>query len=188
MKSDLNAIIERYAVAHSAEAATNASLEELLSTANCTSRFSFPGHITASAILINPVDGRTLLIRSPKFGRLLFPGGHCEPRELPHDTALRELDEECGLRSVEFFGDQVSPIPLHVDIHKVPARPQKDEPEHWHFDFAYRFRWTGRLSEHVRPDSNEVEDVVWLTVPALGVHFPEVARKLSHELNKGVRL
>ncbi len=45
-------------------------------------------------------DGRLLLVRraiEPWRGRWDIPGGFCDPREHPADTAVREVREEVGL-------------------------------------------------------------------------------------------
>ncbi len=43
-------------------------------------------------------EDRVLLLLHPKLGRWLPPGGHVEPNELPDDAAVREVEEETGLR------------------------------------------------------------------------------------------
>jgi ADP-ribose pyrophosphatase YjhB (NUDIX family) len=54
----------------------------------------------SSAILIR--DGRILLIHRknpPSFDMYAFPGGRAEPGETPDQTALREFEEETGIRA-----------------------------------------------------------------------------------------
>ena len=54
----------------------------------------------SSAILIR--DGRILLIRRrnpPSFDMYAFPGGRAESGETPDQTALREFEEETGIRA-----------------------------------------------------------------------------------------
>lgn len=54
----------------------------------------------SSAILIR--DGRILLIRRrnpPSFDMYAFPGGRAEPGETPAETALREFEEETGIKA-----------------------------------------------------------------------------------------
>lgn len=54
----------------------------------------------SSAILVR--DGRILLIRRrnpPSFDMYAFPGGRAEPGETPDQTALREFEEETGIRA-----------------------------------------------------------------------------------------
>lgn len=54
----------------------------------------------SSAILIR--DGKILLIRrrnAPSFDMFAFPGGRAEAGETPDQTALREFEEETGIRA-----------------------------------------------------------------------------------------
>lgn len=54
----------------------------------------------SSAILVR--DGKILLIRRrnpPSFDMYAFPGGRAEPGETPDQTALREFEEETGIRA-----------------------------------------------------------------------------------------
>ncbi|MEJ8642580.1 NUDIX hydrolase [Streptomyces sp. MS1.HAVA.3] len=87
------------------------------------------GHVTASALVIDPAAGRVLLTLHKKLGMWLQMGGHCEPGD---DTlvaaALREAREESGIAS----GLSVLPGgPVRLDRHPIPA------PCHWHLDVQY---------------------------------------------------
>lgn len=55
---------------------------------------------TADAVLLT-IDGRVLLIKrrwDPCAGRWAFPGGHVDAGETSRDAAVRELEEETGIR------------------------------------------------------------------------------------------
>ncbi|MFC9488397.1 NUDIX hydrolase [Streptomyces hydrogenans] len=99
------------------------------------SRRSFPMHVTVGALLVR--DGaEILLIEHLAYGLTLQPGGHLEPTDTSLvEAAVRELTEETGMdpRQVSV----VSPTPVYVEYGKVPARPEKDEPEHYHLDIGY---------------------------------------------------
>ncbi len=87
------------------------------------------GHITASALVIDPARGRVLLTLHKKLGMWLQMGGHCEPGdETLVSAALREAREESGIAS----GLSVLPGgPVRLDRHPIPA------PCHWHLDVQY---------------------------------------------------
>lgn len=98
---------------------------------NCFSRTQLAGHITASA-LVTPADfSRVLLTHHGKLKRWLQLGGHCDGNPNVIETALREAEEESGLKNLQL----ASPSIFDLDIHEIPAR--KDEPTHFHYDVRF---------------------------------------------------
>ncbi len=94
-----------------------------------------PGHFTASAFVISPEGDALLLVKHPKLGRWLQPGGHVESVDADlYAAALREALEETGLATLTPVSHDV----FDVDVHVIPAR--KDEPAHRHFDVRFLFR------------------------------------------------
>lgn len=120
------------------------------------SRKEFRGHVTAGVALVRP-DGRVLTIEHRALRKWLLPGGHVEDSDATlRDAALRELAEETGISS-----DQVEPcagVPLHIDVHSIPANDAKGEPEHLHFDFRFLFRTT---VDAVELQEEEVTNYSW---------------------------
>jgi 8-oxo-dGTP pyrophosphatase MutT (NUDIX family) len=86
------------------------------------------GHLTASALVIDPARGRVLLTLHKKLGLWLQMGGHCEPDDASLEgAALREATEESGIAGLELL-----PVgPVQLDRHSIPA------PCHWHLDVQY---------------------------------------------------
>jgi 8-oxo-dGTP pyrophosphatase MutT (NUDIX family) len=72
-------------------------------------------------------------------------------------AAERELVEETGVNPGTVF--PVSQTPAYIEYGRVPARPEKDEPAHFHLDFGYAFATAdgdvGRIQE------SEVRDAGW---------------------------
>ena len=87
------------------------------------------GHVTASALVIDPERERVLLTLHKKLGMWLQMGGHCEPGDTTlAEAALREAREESGIAS----GLSLLPGgPVRLDRHPIPA------PCHWHLDVQY---------------------------------------------------
>ena len=86
------------------------------------------GHITASALVIDPEAGRVLLTLHRKLRMWLQMGGHCEPGDSSlAGAALREATEESGVSGLALLPGG----PVRLERHPIPA------PCHWHFDVQY---------------------------------------------------
>ncbi|MET9360542.1 NUDIX hydrolase [Streptomyces sp. NPDC006632] len=86
------------------------------------------GHLTASALVIDPTHGRVLLTLHKKLGMWLQMGGHCEPGDATvAAAALREAEEESGVAGLSLLPGG----PVRLDRHPIPA------PCHWHLDVQY---------------------------------------------------
>ncbi|MFD6555229.1 NUDIX hydrolase [Streptomyces sp. NPDC058398] len=86
------------------------------------------GHLTASALVIDPSRGRVLLTLHRKLRMWLQMGGHCEPGDSTlAEAALREATEESGIAGLTLLPGG----PVTLDRHAIPA------PCHWHLDVQY---------------------------------------------------
>ncbi|MGC5330748.1 NUDIX hydrolase [Micromonospora sp. DT62] len=82
------------------------------------SRAHRPGHVTASALVLDATGSRVLLCLHGKFRRWVQLGGHCEPADRTlAAAALREAGEESGIA-----GLRIDPVPIDVDIHPVSCQ------------------------------------------------------------------
>jgi 8-oxo-dGTP pyrophosphatase MutT (NUDIX family) len=92
-----------------------------------------PGHITASALVLDATAEHALLTLHPRVGRWLQLGGHCEPGdETLAAAALREATEESGMR-----GLRIEPTPIHLDVHPITCSLGKPTR---HFDVRFLVR------------------------------------------------
>lgn len=74
-----------------------------------------PGHLTASALVLDPSRSSVLLTLHPRVGMWLQLGGHCEIGDHTLlDAAAREAREESGMGSLSF-----DPAPLGLDVHPI---------------------------------------------------------------------
>ncbi len=93
-------------------------------------RTCLDGHLTGSALVVDPSRGATLLIHHAKLDRWLQPGGHVDGHGDLAASALREAFEEVGIAGLE-----VCEPAIDLDIHAIPERG--DEPAHLHLDVRF---------------------------------------------------
>ncbi|MFC9792234.1 NUDIX hydrolase [Streptomyces sp. NPDC127584] len=130
------------------------------------------GHLTASALVVDPGRGRVLLTLHKKLGMWLQMGGHCEEGDAtPEEAALREAAEESGIAS----GLTLLPGgPVRLDRHAIPA------PCHWHLDVQYAALAPAGAVEQI---SEESLDLRWFAYEEVaGVADASVVRLVESTL------
>jgi len=131
------AALADYEARHADEKDVVATFRSLMrSDADAASRGRSEGHLTGSAWLVSADGTRVLLTHHRKLDRWLQLGGHADGDVELGRVALREAEEESGLRDLV-----AQPAIFDLDRHRIPARG--DEPEHWHYDVRYVVRATG---------------------------------------------
>jgi 8-oxo-dGTP pyrophosphatase MutT (NUDIX family) len=132
-------------------------------------RSCVPGHLTASALVLDAAGERTLLTLHPRVGRWIQLGGHCEPGDASLvDAALREATEESGID-----GLTIDPEVLHVDVHPVTCSlgvPTR------HLDVRFLVRAPAGAVPRI---SAESDDLRWWPVDALPADTDTVGTMLA---------
>jgi len=109
-----------------------------------------PKHSTASVYILakhlaNGGGARLALVRHPRFGKWMVPGGHVEAHENPAQTAIREVHEETGL-AIRLLPPATPPLPGNVTDRAVPlphwiveehVPADRDPRPHIHVDHLY---------------------------------------------------
>lgn len=93
-------------------------------------RTCVPGHLTASALVLDAAGERALLTFHAQLGKWLQLGGHCDGDANLAAVALGEAIEESGIEDLA-----IDPMPVDLDVHPIPAR--KGEPGHLHLDTRF---------------------------------------------------
>ncbi|MFC8615111.1 NUDIX hydrolase [Micromonospora purpureochromogenes] len=119
LHTDAVALLSGWTATSAAAAeARDRTLELLTAGPVAMGRSHRPGHVTASALVLDATGDRVLLCLHGKFRRWVQLGGHCEPADRTlAGAALREATEESGIA-----GLVVDPVPIDVDIHPVACQ------------------------------------------------------------------
>ena len=112
-----------------------------------------PGHLTASAMVLDDDRNRVLLLFHTKLQRWLQPGGHADGDADLARVALREATEETGIE-----GLQIDAVPVDVDVHEVDP---PNEDAHLHLDVRYRIT-APRGAEPV--GNHESQAIEWVAI------------------------
>lgn len=131
---------------------------------DCFERSLPIGHITGSAMIVNSMRTKTLLTHHHKLDKWLQLGGHSDGDPDTLNVALREAEEESGLKGIVAVSEKI----FDVDVHLIPAR--KSEPEHYHFDVRFLFEADDALPLLV---SSESKDLAWIPLGRIAEYTTE---------------
>jgi len=147
-------LLRDYRTRHPEEADCAERIAKLVAEhSDCFERSCLPGHITASAWIVDPTGDRALLTHHRKLDAWLQLGGHADGDTDVRRVALREAQEESGMTSFEVLA---AGLPIDVDVHEIPARP--GEPAHEHHDIRFLLRAQPNQRLVI---SNESKDLRW---------------------------
>ena len=131
------------------EVASIAGLRQHLTQKDPYSETSSAHHVTASCFV---VSGRGVILHlHRRLGIWVQPGGHIDEGEEPAAAALRECEEETGLRAAHCD----PPYLFHVDAHPGPRG-------HTHYDLRYVLVAD---PEDPTPPAGESPEVFWFDFP-----------------------
>ena len=153
-KSHLNQQLLSYQTAFTEEQLYPTQFIELLKSSDAFQRTHLPGHITCSAWILNASKDKALLVHHAKLNKWVQPGGHADGDENILNVALREAEEETGLKNFKINKEL-----FDIDIHLIPER--KDFPAHDHYDVRFLL-----IADEKEPIlvSDESHDVKWIAL------------------------
>lgn len=129
-------------------------------------------HFTATGLVVDKTRSKALMILHKKLNVWLPAGGHVEPGELPHETVVREVFEETGVRAriIDASNNLCLSNTREIQIcaprwvlhEPIPAHGQK--PAHWHYDFIYCLEAENTEFVH---NEHETHGINWFDAPQL---------------------
>jgi 8-oxo-dGTP pyrophosphatase MutT (NUDIX family) len=149
------------ATSEAAELARKRTQELLAAGPVAMTREHRPGHVTASALIVDE-QRRVLLCLHGRLGMWMQVGGHCEATDgTLAQAALREATEESGIA-----GLRLDPDPIDVDIHPVRCSPGGGAPAGptHHYDVRFLAVCPPGAVEQI---SDESADLAWFTAATL---------------------
>lgn len=115
--------------------------------------------LTSSVYVIH--EDKVLLHKHKKYNTLFPLGGKMNPYEVPHETALREVYEESGLKVELYNGDNYLELgrviqlnrPMHIFLENVGHEVEN-------IDFIF---FATTKDNNVNPQDGESKELYWLS-------------------------
>lgn len=117
------------------------------------------GHFAASAFVVNKERTKMLAVYHNIYDAWIFPGGHADGEENLLSVAIREVEEETGLKAKvldkHIYAISASPIVGHI-------KRGKYVPAHTHLDVVYLLEADDK--EKLTFRSDESKGVKWINL------------------------
>lgn len=116
-------------------------------------------HMTASAWVVNREGTKTIMVHHNIYNSWSWMGGHADGNENLLEVAVREVKEECGVKSArpaseEIFSVEVLPVSGHM-------KKGKYVPSHLHLNITYLIEADEAEKLSIKEDENS--NVGWFT-------------------------
>ena len=126
---------------------------------NCLTRENTVAHITCSIWTVNKERTKTLMAYHNIYNSWSWLGGHADGMENLAEVAMRELQEETGVKNARLVSDEILSIEtLTVDGH---MKKGKYVSSHLHFNVTYMAEADEEEALVVNEDENQA--VKWFT-------------------------
>jgi 8-oxo-dGTP pyrophosphatase MutT (NUDIX family) len=150
-RKDLIDSLKRYRSDFKTEQEFQAQFIQLLQHPRAYFRDHLPGHMTGSTWIIDETCTYVLLTHHAKLNRWLQPGGHADGDEDILNVALREAEEETGLKNFTLLENSF----FDIDIHAIPSR--QDFPEHLHYDVRFLLQASRQDAYSITEESHALD-------------------------------
>ena len=118
---------------------------------DCFQRSLSIGHITGAGWLLDATGTKALLTHHRKLDKWLQLGGHADGHPNVLEVALTEAREESGIERITAVSCEI----FDVDVHRIPARAEV--VEHDHYDVRFLLQVQGAADYRVGPESLDLK-------------------------------
>ena len=131
----------------------------MLANENCLTRENTVAHFTTSIWTVNKEHTKVLMVYHNIYDSWAWVGGHADGIEDLHEVALRELQEETGVKNARLISDEIFSLEtLTVDGHMKKGNYVSS---HLHFNVTYLAEADETETLVVKEDENQA--VKWFT-------------------------
>ncbi len=143
---------------------------------NCFERSFEIGHITASSWLLNKDNSKALLMHHTKLDKWFQLGGHCDGNPDVLAVAIKEAQEESGIKGIAPVYKEI----FDIDIHLIPGNSR--EKEHYHYDVRFLLQVN---SDEQIVQNRESKELRWIEkkLISLPTQNPSVIRMFNKWIN-----
>ena len=120
---------------------------------DCFERSLEEGHITGSAWLLNKDKTKALLMHHTKLDSWFQLGGHCDGDPDVLHVAIKEAQEESGIKHIQPLSEEI----FDIDIHLIPESSKAKA--HYHYDVRFLLHVT---SDDTIVQNRESKELRWI--------------------------
>lgn len=127
----------------------------IIENTRCFDRSLQIGHITGAAWILSLERTHVLLTHHRKLNKWLQLGGHADGDPDVLRVAIREAQEESGIKEFTPLSDRI----FDIDVHEIP--PHKNVPQHLHYDIRFLLEADMKAPLKITDESH---DVRWIPI------------------------
>ncbi len=124
-------------------------------------RNNLVGHLTASAYVVNEDFTKSLIVKHNIFKSWIFPGGHADGDANLLEVAIKEVEEETGLKTIPY-----QETPINIEVAEIPAHYKNNKyvSAHLHFDVIYLLIANNLDIAKIRIKPDENSSIKWVNL------------------------
>lgn len=179
-RTTLHTLLAQYHPTNPDELMFKAKIQQFISDhADCFERTLTMGHVTASCWLLSQDGSQALLTHHAKLDNWFQLGGHCDGNSDVLGVAIKEAQEESGIKNIEPVIHGI----FDLDIHTIPANSH--EQAHEHYDIRFLLQVTSH--EHPRI-THESKALRWIgkNLSELPTDNPSILRMFNKWISGGI--